>query len=270
MARIEYGYVSGALQRTEVMLRGLGLRQYEILEHHAEPLLVVGVYTSNDRVIIASHRGPLRVELCGGDVRGGEATELLNGLDRPRCQVLAPPVLREDCRAVGLQVDQWVNLFGSDPALYPPCDPGHCVYTYLPFARRDEYGLGLVREVAREFPAIWFYLGRWGRAGQPFANALPLPLWLPPEELVRVYRSCFCGLRTVARDGFSATVAELSLMGRPVASTLDYGLDWVAHCSTAAELVSFVSRAQAAPAIERASLAASARALVTDHTFLDL
>ena len=289
---IKIGRVTRALATREAVLRSLGLRAYDPDADADAPALFVGVYEGADLAAVARHRGPALVKFCGGDARdaawsAGTLRELAAA--RPHLRLLAGTPLRADCERHRLPIHVWRNVYIGDAVIFAPSEPpGRRVYTYCPRARAEEYGIGTIRAVAAELPDVEFYVARlgwddsngvrWGdkdrSAELPFPNAVPLPAWLPQGQMPGILADCFCGIRTVPRDGFSVGATEVALMGRPVAHVTDMGVPWIEHAPTVEALIGFVRRAWAERGPEgeasRRERRAAARALAEDRSWLNL
>lgn len=272
---IRLGRVSSALACPELRLRGLGLDAYDPVRHADDPCLFVGCYDGSDFAYLTGHKGPALLMFCGGDARNAPYTKLGAALrnflwaSRPRVRVLAPPTLSADLHRAEIEVDMVHGVYNGAPASFSPQRLGTHVYCYVPYERRDEYGLPMVAEIAARLPDFRFLLGRWGAHRPPFSNGIPLQAWLSPDVMPFIYGDCFCGIRTVARDGFPGTPVELALMGRPVAGILDYGVPWIEYAPTADALVAFVRRARARTEPDY-EIARAARAHVETRSFLRL
>ena len=268
---IRVGRISRALAIPDVRLGGLGLAPYDRQLHAEAQALFVGVYFGDDLDVILSHRGLAIVQFCGADARriAWAAPSIQQKRARGRIRVLAPCTLVGTLAGEGIEVDVVHGVFVGDPAPFMPEPLGSRVHVYCPYDRREEYGIGLVTKVAAKLPNVGFYLGRWGDHPTPFPNAIALPAWTTDERVRCVYRDCFCGLRTVARDGFPGTPVEMALMGRPTAHVVDVGVPWVDVAPDVDALVVFVERAREREEPDLA-LAAAARAYVADRSFLDV
>ena len=245
---IRLGRVSSALALPAERLRGLGLDAYDPARDADAPAFFIGLYGAADMAALQAHRGPAVQMFCGGDARNGRwAAPTLAAL-RPRVRVLASPTLLADLHRAEIQVDVVHGVYTGDSSLFTPHSLGDRVYAYVPYERRDEYGIDLLAQIMarlRTSSGVFMYLGRWGDHPPPFANAIPLPAWYNPRLMPYVYGHSFCGIRTIVRDGFPGTPVELALMGRPVATMIDCGVPWIDYAPTVDAMVAFISAARA-------------------------
>lgn len=270
---IRIGRVSSALALPAERLHGLGLDAYDVTRDAEAPALFMGLYNADDLHALQTHRGPIVQMFCGGDARNGRWAAPALATMRPRVRVLATPTLLVDLHRAEIEVDVVHGVYAGDAGLFglrpmpAPTDP--YVYAYIPYERRAEYGIAMLTEIAARLPDVYFWLGRWGTAAPPFRNCVALPAWVAPSDMPSLYSRCFCGVRTILRDGFPGTPVELALMGRPVAGILDYGVPWIECAPTVDAMVAFVERARQRTEPDF-DVARAARMHVEDRSFLRL
>jgi len=264
--RINHGRVSSAIRHP--ILKGLSLSEYQPEKHTDEPCFFVGMYKQEDLDAVLAHRGVALVMFCGGDARNAKWTaEKLNALPRPWVQTLCASSLEKALQLNGVRVDVVRNVYAGDPSKFIPGTRGKRVYCYVPWERRDEYGLGLLTMVAKELPDVEFLLARWGDHPLPFPNAVPLPAWLDPRMMPAIYGDCCCTVRTVVADGFPTGIVEGALCGLPGACRHDHGVPWITTARTTEDFTSFIRAAQQGSLPNPTD---AAREFVSDTSFLDI
>ena len=103
-----------------------------------------------------------------------------------------------------------------DKELFRPVSKkGESIFIYNGFTKGNEYIYGekIYIEVVKILPMFKFI----------YSNELNLPY----EEMPKIYRKCFIGLRLTEHDGNANMVQEMKAMNIPVVHNLsDYGLKW--------------------------------------------
>lgn len=226
-------------------------KELKLPKYHdpTQPCLFVGLYTEEDMLNLEKHNSFVTLLLCGSD--GRCIRRFKDRLYQVKLHVglrvvCVSPDLTHAVEAQGISVDCFHQVYLGDSSLfnYQPPKMLDFVYCYVPWDRREEYGLSVITEVAKQLPDKMFILARWGDHPKPFANCMITPAWLPREELASVYKLSSCCIRPILADGFPATFVEESLMGRPCAGILDYGVPWVKQCKTTDEFVKFINESK--------------------------
>lgn len=103
-----------------------------------------------------------------------------------------------------------------DKELFKPVSKkGECIFIYNGFTKGREYIYGerIYTEVVKRLPKFKFI----------YSNQLNLQ----HDEMPKIYRECFIGLRLTQHDGNANMVQEMKAMNIPVIHNLsDYGLKW--------------------------------------------
>lgn len=98
-----------------------------------------------------------------------------------------------------------------------PMPERHGVLSYIPESRQDFYGIDLLRDMARRFPEVPFYVvantGSQDPGDLPNLHYTGMLCW---EELKKVYEKCSVLLRYPRHDGLPVMILEAMGLGRQV------------------------------------------------------
>lgn len=99
---------------------------------------------------------------------------------------------------------KFIPIVGRDMSIFKPSPLGGEIYTYIPNHHTDKYykryGMAVVSEIQKR---IKYKI-----------NIINSPNQYTREELLKIYKTCFCGLRFTKHDGLPSQVIEMGLMGR--------------------------------------------------------
>lgn len=164
-----------------------------------KPALFFGMYTSTDYKALDSHKGKAIVVWCGGDGKKlhrnlSEAGESFNNARH----IVLSDFLKDDLEKCNIKCE----LLPITPtSLEVNAEPrGDSIYIYIGGHNcEDPYGLNYVSEIEKRtgLNVIVAFKDSYTR-----------------EQLLKVYKNCFIGLRLTKHDGLPNTVIEMGLMGR--------------------------------------------------------
>ena len=178
------------------------LRKYYLTPYRTSlrSLVIFGMYSFKDYNVFLRHPPPMVVVWCGGDALK---------IDARRESVLLKKTTGVTHYAMSGFVSNTLTRHGIPHKVLPitPTTPhmrveprGDMVYCYVGSdARKDFYGWHIVEQISKLIP---------------YEVAVVRHSDYRQNELVRLYRKSFIGLRLTLHDGLPNTVLELGLMGR--------------------------------------------------------
>jgi len=169
-----------------------------------KPAIFFGCYPGRGDINAVLHHSALAVIVWGGsDAKSMHRAMYSNMLAAPNiCHVAISKFVSNDM--LKLKVPHiHLPVCPSIHQDFEPAPLGQNVYVYSSHLYPKNYGWDLVRKVQRLLPHVKFSV----RYSTP-------PGSCPIDEMTRVYKRCFIGLRLTTHDGLSNTVVELGLMGR--------------------------------------------------------
>lgn len=175
---------------------------FEEYRSKEKPAVFFGLYTNSDRHSFSNHVGPKILWLAGSDAIRMLRHYKFNKIDKnnfKKCTIIAESEwIKKDLDVMGLNYHE-ISFCLDDLYKWKPEPLGDSLYWYG--GGQTKYGkeyMGIVRETFPDLPIL--VLDHKSIAY---------------EQMPEFYKKCFAGIRLVEHDGFSQTVAEMGLMGRP-------------------------------------------------------
>jgi len=164
-----------------------------------KPCLFLGIYRRGDIRMVQRHKGIKIVWFAGSDAMKDEVLSIVkndNGF-KDAIIIAESKWIQYDLDRFGIPHEN-ITLFMDDMYNWRPTPLGDCLYWYN--ADKEKYGGEYYERVRKEFPDLNIIVH----------NSLSVPR----SKMSEIYKQCFAGIRPVAHDGMSQTVAEMGLMGR--------------------------------------------------------
>jgi hypothetical protein len=191
-------YVSGSVRFFEAALR----RRHQLSPYTSRdrPALFFGCYRDDDLRAVLLHRAERIVIWGGTDATHRDRLDVLRRAGGCHHVAISDFVAR-DLESAGIPAVRLpIAAIPAGDDLVPG-PKGDGVFVYTSRKRPAFYGAPLIERLRARLPRIRLHVCARDTH--------------PPEDLVRVYRSCYLGLRLVPHDGLSNTVVELALLGIP-------------------------------------------------------
>jgi hypothetical protein len=205
--KIEQARVSEGIQFFEERFHNtLGLKKYD---DPNKPALFYGCYPSRDDVkTLLAHNSLAVMVWCGSDAmwfteakwRPEEYIPLLQA--KHIKHVATSEFIMNDLRKMELDY-KYLPIVVSDVTPFKPAPKGDKVYVYANSRNPWLYGIETIEEVEKALPGITF-----------IKRYPPLSEKEKKEDMFKVYKECFVGLRPTVHDGICHTAVEMGLMGR--------------------------------------------------------
>lgn len=192
--RIQQARVSNSVSA----FRDLYLRKYRLSlgKNINKPIVMFGMYSSADYMHYTAHKDHLVVVWCGSDSKMINRERAAIIKSRPAVHIVKSHYMSEDLDIYGIP-HRVLPITWQIPTI-DPVPRGDNVYHYGN-GKTNFYGDQYLSEIFRrtEYSIIKATHTTYTR-----------------EELMKVYASCFVGLRLTRHDGLPNTVLELGMMGR--------------------------------------------------------
>jgi hypothetical protein len=211
---IFYGVVSPSLWETfgESFLKKYNLINLNSVldtsKPHNVPCVYFGCYKSKDVRILSNNKSKFKIVVYGGTdaTRRRNLKNLQRRNGRALRHVSISRYISKDLANLRIPYKE-IGITPVDHSSYgiKPVPLGNSVYIYnCSEAKKEQYGSALYEEVIRRFAKSDKNIKFEVCAYDSFSR----------EELLRVYKRSFIGLRLIDHDGLPNTVIELGLMGR--------------------------------------------------------
>ena len=228
-----------------------------------EPLLFFGLYNDRDFDVFNTYQGPKTVFWCGSDI-----LFLMKDYERRRILKNHPKTehyCENDVEARNLEkcgvkvkgvIPSFLDNTSNFPISFTPTQNPQIFVCGHP-NRETEYGLEIIRNVARRVPEATFHIygidwsdNYFYKKHIPLADKLAsvdeecANIWyhgkVPEGEFNNHITKYHCGLRTNEHDGFSEVTAKSILMGQYPISRIPYDKIW--SYNTEDELVALIEK----------------------------
>lgn len=165
------------------------------------PVLFFGMFPKRYRYYI-HHKGPKIVAWAGSDAlvlwQHPQMLELFKRDDA--INIAISSYLSNDLTNLGIKhITLPIVPFRNDDIQPEPL--GDELYYYFSVHKKDLYGYDIYQEIKKKIN---------------FKINVCESTYFSRNDLLQIYKKCFCGLRLTRHDGMSNTVVELGLMGRQV------------------------------------------------------
>jgi hypothetical protein len=207
---ITQGYVS----KTLVFFKKKFMKKYKLVEYvniH-KPCVFYGCYNKKDLETIKKNKS-LKIVIFGGTdtyyKKYKKARNMLNKIKKiPNTFFISQSsFISSDLNAFNI-IHNFVPIA---PTVNLKCNPqvkGPNIYVYTNPSNERVYGSNFYYRLMNEFKDINFIL-----ACAKKTNETKKIKCYTKDALIKVYSSCFLGLRLVQHDGISATIQEMGLLG---------------------------------------------------------
>jgi len=222
-----------------------GTKDYNYKEDKYKSTVFFGLYDLRDYLSVWRHRGEKAILWAGSDIEN-----LINGFvfNDGKLRLISrlfgglPKFLMDsikyDCQhyvedkdeyqkleRIGIKsriIPSFLGKISDFPVSYRPSATPN-VYISGHQGREDEYGFGLLKEIAIKLPDLIFHI--YGGEKQAYKDYPDNVVWhgtIYKEEFNREIKNWQCGLRLNKSDGFSEITAKSVLMGQYPITYLDY------------------------------------------------
>lgn len=203
MSRITQGKVSSGLSEE---LKTRFMKKYNLvpLTDNSKPVFFFGIYSLNDIDMINNHKS-LAVLIWGGndivkiktdENRKKYCKNILNKSNVKHISISSD--ISKDLIDLGY-IQNRIKFSLADISKYNVCSLGTNIYIYTNVNCPERYGKKYYKEIKKRLPNIKFIIANYNTYTQ--------------IQLIKIYQSCFIGLRLTDHDGNANTVQELGLCG---------------------------------------------------------
>lgn len=250
------GTVIGFKEKAE---RIWGLEERDRVKDTKKPTVFFGMYHIGDYLSFIRHRGERIIFWCGYDILNLKNRYFFgDGKDLWLSKLFSfvpwhlifkfikadhyceNEVEADELRKMGIEpkiVPSFLEDINDFPVSFKPSKKPQ-VFLSAWKGREDEYGVGLVRRLAKKLPEITFHI--YG-AGEPKQEGnIVYHGRVSNEQFNREIKNYHCGLRPNEHDGFSEILAKSVLLGQYPVSKIKYPHIW--NYRTENELVSLLRK----------------------------
>jgi len=191
-----------------------------------KPVIFFGMYHWGDLLWYLWARGQKSVIWCGSDIKN--ITPFRAWMLRNAKHYCENIVERQKLAEFGINA-KVKQTFLEDPnnfeiSFHPTSRPS--VYLSMHKGREVEYGLPIVRQLAKDLPDYSFQIFGIDKPDNVFDNNIFCYGVVSPKDFNDYIKNFTCGLRLNEFDGFSEVIAKSVLMGQYPISRIPYDYIW--------------------------------------------
>jgi len=185
------------------------------------PTIFFGIYTETDLLVLKRHKGYKVVLWSGTDIdykNNKNVRIFMKYIKRMKKihHISNSKFISDDLKYYKLPYKN-IPVCGVDASKFKPVAKGKKIYIYTSAIKPTKYGSKMYNEVIKRLPEYKFILAantksieKAKKLGHKYDKRL---ISLKPENMNRIYKQCFVGLRLTRHDGISYSVIEMGLCG---------------------------------------------------------